>query len=75
MEKIKQKLGGGAIGQLKRITGIPVHSLNKHKLCSVVKYALYLSWATVLCLQYTVFNQKIIPSFTKAFTEIQIILS
>lgn len=59
MEKIKQKLRGGgeeAMGQLKRITGIPVHSLNKHKLYSVVKHALYLSWAMVFCLQYAVFN-------------------
>jgi len=44
MEKIKQKLRGGKVmGQLKRITGIPIHSLNKHKLCSMVKHALYLS--------------------------------
>lgn len=72
MEKIKQKLRGEkAIGQLKRITGIPIHSLNKHKLCSMVKHALYLSRATVFCLRYTSFSQRIVSIFAKTFTEIK----
>lgn len=59
------------MGQLKRITGIPIHSLNKHKLCSMVKHALCLTWAPVFCLRYTAFSQRIIAIFAKTFREIK----
>lgn len=62
------------MGQLKRITGIPIHSLNKHKLCSMVKHALCLSWASVFCLRYTAFSQRIIAIFAKTFREIKGVL-